>query len=209
VNEIITNITQGTSSLVPTFFSRVQWADDFSTGYRLMVDAVLDARDPALGLLLARATDKQLGTADQSTGAMAALCDCLDVAQAGGRWSCKVMDPSSWPALAVRALGARGELRRAMLRMTPPEDVASTLALLCRAAETIGPHLKRAEPKAPPQDPLAASPAPVSVNVALQLPEGPLPMAIVSQPPMRSVQTVERDAEDEIVRTVTETREAP
>jgi hypothetical protein len=139
---------------------------------------------------------------------MAALCDCLDVLQAGGRWSFNLTDPSRWPALAVRALGEPGELRRAMLRMTPPEDVAATLELLCQAAQAAGPYLKRAEPAAPAA-PMPAAPAPVSVNVALQLPEGPMPVAIVSQPPMRSVQTVERDAEDEIVRTVTETREAP
>lgn len=207
MNEIITNIAQGTSSLVPNFFSRVLWPEEFSAGHRLMMDAVLDGLDPALALLLARSTDIQRGTADQATGAMAALCDCLDVLQAGGRFSFNVTEPSRWPALAVRALTVSGELRRAMLRMTRPEDVEGTLALLCQAAQKARPYLKRAEPAAPVA-PAPAAPAPVSVNVALQLPEGPLPMAIVSQPPTRSVQTVERDADDEIVRTVTETREA-
>ena len=204
MNEIITNIAQGTSSLVPTFFSRVLWPDDFSAGHRLMMDAVLGGHDPALALLMARSTDLQRGTADQSTGAMAALCDCLDVLQAGGRWSFNVTEPSRWPAIAVRALSVSGEMRRGMLRMTPPEDVAGTLALLCQAAQKAGPYLKRAEPAAP-DAPAPAAPAPVSVNVALQLPEGPLPMAIVSQPATRSVQTVERDEDDEITRTITET----
>ncbi len=208
MNEIIANVTQGTSSLVPTFFARVQFREAFDVGYRLMVEMVLNGNDPALALLESRSTDdlRPGRGADQSTGAMAALCDCLDALHAGGK-AISVPEPSRWPRGAVLALTATGELRRSILRMTQPENVAATLELLCLAARAAGPYLKRAEPVAAVAPPPAA-PTPVSVNVALQLPDGPLPMAIVSQPATRSVQTVERDADDEIVRTVTETREA-
>ena len=47
------------------------------------------------------------------------------------------------------------------------------------------------------------------VNVELALPAGPVPVAIVGQPATRSVQTVRRDEDAEIVETVTETRPLP
>jgi len=182
--------------LVPGFFGPVHDWSEHAAGKLLMEDAILAGDDLAQTLLLCLMADEARGGQDQRAGAMDGLLACLDILQAAG----KAFSVRSAFALAVDALAATGVRRRALVRSTPPNRGAEMLSLLLQAGRAAGPYLRRAEPAAPP-----AAPAPVQVSVALQLPDGPVPMAIVSQPATRSVQTVERDSADEIVRTVTET----
>ncbi len=181
------------------FFGPVMDWNEHATGQRLMEDAVLAGDDLARTLWLASCADEGRRSCCQRIGALDGLLRCLDAFVASGR---HVFNVRSDFSLAVEALQSTGDKRRAIVRSTPPNRGADMLRLLLQAGRAAGPYLKRAEPVAPPPPP--AAPALV-VNAVLQLPEGPLPMAIVSQPATRSVQTVERDAEDEIVRTVTET----
>jgi hypothetical protein len=202
MNQIATNLATGREFLGRDYFGPVYAQSEFHAGYNLMVGAIIGGDDPGQVLGLVRVADLVRGAEpDQSRGAMAGLLDCLDALQAGDK-SLHLVDPAAWPSTAVRALATTGEMRRAMLRATPHGDYAATLALLIAAARAAGPYLKRAEQAAPPAPP---SPTPVQVHVELALPPGPLPVAIVSQPATRSVQTVERDADQEIVQTVTTT----
>lgn len=206
MNQIATHLAAGREFLGRDYFGPVYAQSEFHAGYNLMVGAIIGGDDPGQVLALVRVADVVRGAEpEQSRGAMAGLLDCLDALQAGDK-SLHLADPAAWPAPAVRALAATGEMRRAMLRATPHGDYAATLGLLIEAARAAGPYLKRAEPAAPPAPP---APTPFQVHVELALPPGPLPVAIVSQPATRSVQTVERDANDEIVTTVTETRPLP
>lgn len=205
MNELIQHLARNGSGFIATdYFARVVWPDDFAAGHRLMIDAILAGDDPAMVLVLTRSADAIRGSADQSTGAVAAIMDCLDALDRGGKRL--QVAPVAEYGLAQRALESSGEMRRAVLRATPPDYYGTMLGLLCQAARAAGPHLARSEPAAPPAPP---PPTPVQVNVALELPVGPVPMTIVGQPATRSVQTVRRDEHDEIVETVTETRPLP
>lgn len=205
MNDCIDRLTAtGSTFIARDYFGPAHDRAAFDLGYRVMLDAVLDggqANLPAV-LLLARAADTQRGgEPDQARGAMEALLACLDALQAGGK-RLDVTDATAWPPMAVRALAVSGPMRRAMLMAMPEADYAGALELVCQAARAAGKFLQRAEPPALPAPP---APAPQIINVELQMPPGAMPVAIVSQPATRSVQTVERDANDEIVRTVTET----
>jgi hypothetical protein len=189
--------------IAAAFFSPVVDWHEYAAGHRMTVDAVLTGDNLVHVLTLAEVADLMRGTADQRAGAMAGICDCLDALHAGGK-RLQVREGVYHYAAAV--LAATGEKRRAMLRATLPERGAEVLDLVLQAARAAGPYLKRAEPAAaPPPEP---PPAPV-VNVALQLPAAAVPVAIVSQPATRSVQTVERDEHDEITRTITTTEPQP
>jgi hypothetical protein len=194
------------TSLSRGFFGPVWDWNEHAAGYRLMLDAVLARGDLAQTLMLAASADEGRGpmAVDQRTGAMDALLACLGAINAGGK-HLAVTGRAAGFELATAALqDATGERRRALLRLTPPEQGADMLGWLLMAAQAAGPYLKRADPPAPPP----AQHLAVNLTAALQLPEGPLPMAIISQPSTRSVQTVERDENDEIVRTVTNTNPA-
>lgn len=206
-NTIADDLARLGSDMGRDYFGAVRKPSEFEFGHRLMIDAILGGGDPAAVLALARAADLTIndGEPDRSRGAMAGLLDCLDSLQAGGK-TLQIEDASLWPGLAVAALAAGPTMRRAMLCVMYRESYAATLALLFAAARAAGPYLKRAEPAAPPALP---APTPVHVNVELALPAGPVPVAIVGQPATRSVQTVRRDEDAEIVETVTETRPLP
>ncbi|MCB1749247.1 MAG: hypothetical protein KDK06_18880 [Gammaproteobacteria bacterium] len=183
------------------FFAPVMDWHEHAVGHRLMVEAVLAGDDPAQALLLAAAGDFDRGTADQRAGAMEGLLGCLDVLAAAGRRLAVRDEETRYPP-AVAVLHATGERRRAILRAVSADRAAEVLALLLDAVRAAAPHLQRAAPAAPP--PPAPPPAPV-VNVQLALPAGAVPVEIVSQPATRAVQTVERDADLEIIQTVTTT----
>lgn len=188
------------------FAPAVDWHER-AVGHRLMIEAILAGDDPALALLLAAAADHDRGTGDQRAGAMEAALGCLDVLAAAGR-RLAVHNEDSRYAPATAALHATGERRRAILRAVPPQRAAEVLSLVLDAVRAAAPHLQRAQPAAEPPPPAPPQPTP-HINVQLMLPAGPLPVAIESQPATRAMQTVERDDDLEIVKTITETRPLP
>ncbi len=173
----------GTGRLAVDFFSPPVRLSEFDRGRALMLEAIVSGGDPSLALLLARGVDTIRGGTDQAAGAIALAVEAFDKLAAVGR-PLKVAEVPGHPGVA-RALQATGEMRRALLCVTPEADYAATLQTICAAVRACAPLLTRAEP------------APAAPQ--------PLPVQIVGMPSTRSVQTVERDADQEIVQTVTTT----
>lgn len=190
--------------LAEVFFAPPRDAEELHAGKAMMLQAILGRDDDLAGTLLyAVAADQARGrdAGDQARGAMLAVCECLDALDAAGLGLHVTGDADP---LAANILAATGEKRRVMLRLTPRERAAAVLELLLLAARAAAPYLKRAAAPPPPPPP----PAPV-VNVQLALPAGAVPVRVTGMPATRAVQTVERDADAEIVQTVTTTTPLP